>query len=145
MDDFEALQRKLVPLWRSISSMNEDEQTIVVVPSITLDLAKGLGSLLRAYEERYLFLLFLLRQPRARMVCVTPQPIAEPIIDYYLALMPGAIPSHGRKRLHLVDPGDDSGAPLSRKLLDRPDVLDRIRALIPDRARAHLVPFVTTE
>lgn len=145
MEEFDALQRKLVPLWHSISSMNEDEQTIVVVPSLSLDLAKGLGSLLRAYEERYLFLLFLLRQPRARLVYVTSQPIAEPIIEYYLALMPGVIPSHARRRLHLVDAGDDSSEPLSRKLLGRPDVLNRIRSLIPDPARAHMVPFVTTE
>ncbi len=30
---FDELQRKLVPLWQSIQSMTQDEQTIVVVPS----------------------------------------------------------------------------------------------------------------
>ncbi len=34
---FEALQRKLVPLWERISSINDSEQTIVVVPSQTID------------------------------------------------------------------------------------------------------------
>ena len=34
---YAALQAKLVPLWKSIASMNRDPQTIVVVPSITLD------------------------------------------------------------------------------------------------------------
>ena len=34
---FEALQRKLVPLWHSIRAMGEDEQTIVAVPSMTVD------------------------------------------------------------------------------------------------------------
>ena len=34
---FDELQRKLVPLWQSIQSMTLDEQTIVVVPSMTLD------------------------------------------------------------------------------------------------------------
>jgi len=33
--EFDALQRKLVPLWRSIDHINADPQTIVVVPSIT--------------------------------------------------------------------------------------------------------------
>src|SRR5262249_1301509 len=67
---FEALQRRLVPLWRSISSLNQDEQTIVVIPSMTVD-REFPGSMLQAYEERFLFLLFLLRQPRARLVYVT--------------------------------------------------------------------------
>ncbi|MDQ5851069.1 MAG: hypothetical protein M3380_03150, partial [Chloroflexota bacterium] len=34
---FDELQRKLVPLWKSIQSFNQDEQTIAVVPSLTLD------------------------------------------------------------------------------------------------------------
>ena len=32
-----ALQAKLVPLWRTIKTMTQDPQTIVVVPSLTLD------------------------------------------------------------------------------------------------------------
>ena len=47
--------------------MNQDEQTIVVVPSITLDVGDAAGATLQAYEERFLFLLLLLRQPRARL------------------------------------------------------------------------------
>ena len=34
---FELLQERLVPLWHSIEAMNQDPQTIVVVPSISLD------------------------------------------------------------------------------------------------------------
>ena len=44
----------------------------------------------------------LLRQPRLRMVYVTSMPIAPEIIEYYLALLPGVIPSHARARLTLV-------------------------------------------
>jgi hypothetical protein len=42
-DRFDELQRKLVPLWRSIEHLNQDEQTIVVVPSLTLDRAGEVG------------------------------------------------------------------------------------------------------
>ncbi|PYS71164.1 MAG: hypothetical protein DMF73_11320, partial [Acidobacteria bacterium] len=35
--EFDRLQQKLMPLWRSIQSFNQDEQTIVVVPSLTID------------------------------------------------------------------------------------------------------------
>jgi len=141
---FDALQRKLIPLWRSIQSFNQDEQTIVIVPSITLDFA-ATGAVLQAYEERFLFLLFLLRQPRARVVYVTSQTIAPEIIEYYLDLLPGVPASHARRRLFLVAPLDGSARPLSQKLLDRADILDRIRSLVIDPARAHLVPFNTTD
>ena len=50
-------------------------------------------------EERFLFLLLLLREPRLRMVYVTSMPIAPTIVEYYLALLPGVIPSHARARL----------------------------------------------
>jgi hypothetical protein len=141
---FEVLQKKLIPLWKSIRSLNQDEQTIVVVPSISIDVDFR-GTLLQAYEERFLFLLLLLRQPRARLVYVTSQPIQPELIDYYLHLLPGIIPSHARRRLFLVSPHDASARPLSRKLLDRPWLLAKLRSLILDPERAHMVPFLTTD
>ncbi|HEX8098468.1 MAG TPA: hypothetical protein VF507_10545, partial [Pyrinomonadaceae bacterium] len=140
---FDQLQRRLVPLWKSIERFNQDEQTIVVVPSMTIDM-EGTGSELQAYEERFLFLLLLLRQPRARLVYVTSQAILPSVIDYYLDLLPGVIPSHARQRLFLVSPLDASVRPLSLKLLERPRLLARIRSLILDAERAHLVPYNTT-
>lgn len=141
---FEALQRKLVPLWKSIESMNQEEQTIVVVPSLTMDLHEEAGFEMQAYEERFLFLLLLLRQPKARMIYVTSQMINPSIIDYYLDLLPGVIPSHARPRLFTPSPLDGSRRALTVKLLERPRLLERIRALIPNPDRAHLVPYNTT-
>ena len=68
---YAALQAKLVPLWKSIASLTRDPQTIVVVPSITLDsLNMPPARCIQAYEERFLFMLFLLRQPDARLIYV---------------------------------------------------------------------------
>jgi hypothetical protein len=48
---------------------------VVVVPSIAVDGdLEGSGSLTQASEERYLFMLLLLRQPRLRMIYVTSMP-----------------------------------------------------------------------
>jgi len=140
---FDQLQKKLVPLWKSIERFNQDPQTIVVVPSMSID-AIGSGAVMQAYEERFLFLLLLLRQPRARLIYVTSQTILPSIIDYYLDLLPGVIPSHARQRLFLLSPLDGSVRPLSDKLLARPRLIARIRSLIIDPDRAHLVPFNTT-
>jgi len=141
--EFDQLQKKLVPLWKSIERLNQDPQTIVVVPSMSID-AIGSGAVMQAYEERFLFLLLLLRQPRARLIYVTSQTILPSIIDYYLDLLPGVISSHARQRLFLLSPLDGSVRPLSDKLLDRPRLIERIRSLIMDPDRAHLVPFNTT-
>src|SRR6266540_1881724 len=141
--EFDQLQGKLVPLWKSIEHFSQDPQTIVVVPSMSID-AINSGAVMQAYEERFLFLLLLLRQPRARLIYVTSQTILPSIIDYYLALLPGVIPSHARQRLFLISPLDLSVRPLSDKLLDRPRLMERIRSLIMDPDRAHLVPFNTT-
>src|SRR6266850_6487579 len=140
---FDRLQKKLVPLWKSIECFNQDPQTIVVVPSMSID-GLGAGAVMQAYEERFLFLLLLLRQPRARLIYVTSQTILPSIIDYYLDLLPGVIPSHARQRLFLLSPLDGSVRPLSDKLLERPRLIERIRSLIMDPDRAHLVPFNTT-
>jgi len=141
--EFDQLQKKLVPLWKSIERLNQDPQTIVVVPSMSID-AISSGAVMQAYEERFLFLLLLLRQPRARLIYVTSQTILPSVIDYYLGLLPGVIPSHARQRLFLISPLDLSVRPLSDKLLERPRLMERIRSLIMDPDRAHLVPFNTT-
>src|SRR5438093_9475211 len=141
--EFDQLQKKLVPLWTSIERLNQDPQTIVVVPSMSID-AISSGAVMQAYEERFLFLLLLLRQPRARLIYVTSQTILPSVIDYYLGLLPGVIPSHARQRLFLVSPLDLSVRALSDKLLERPRLMERIRSLIMDPDRAHLVPFNTT-
>jgi hypothetical protein len=140
---FDALQTKLPSLWQTINHFNSDEQTIVVIPSLTVDFPLE-GSILQAYEERFLFLLLLLRQPRARLVYVTSQDILPEVLDYYLGLLPGVIASHARKRLFPVPVMDAGPQPLSIKLLQRPRIIERIRDLILDPDRAHLLPFNTT-
>jgi hypothetical protein len=141
---FARLQTRMPEVWRAMR-LNEEGESVVVVPSVTIDrVDERSGSLTQAYEERFLFLLLLLRQPRLRMVYVTSMPIAPSIIEYYLALLPGVIPSHARARLSLVAVQDGSPRPLTAKLLERPRLVEAIRSLIPDRRRCHLVPYNTT-
>src|SRR6187402_2696998 len=137
---FDALQAKLASLWTSIQHFNSDPQTIVVVPSISLDAGVN-GVRQQALEERFLFLLLLLRQPRARLIYVTSQAIHPDVIDYYLDLLPGVYSGHARRRFFPVSPLDGSRQPLSLKLLARPRLIEHIRSLIVDPDRAHLVPY----
>ncbi len=129
-----------------MGKMNQDPQTIVVLPSLSFD-PRALSGLtgISHYEERFLFLLILLRQPNAKVVYLSSEPILPSIIEYYLHLLPGVIPSNARRRLFLVSPMDGSVRPLTEKLLERPRLLDHIRSLVDDPHRAHIVPFNTTE
>ncbi|HET9840775.1 MAG TPA: peptide ligase PGM1-related protein [Nocardioides sp.] len=142
---FDRLQRRMGEVWDAMR-LNHDDESVVVIPSITLDRAVAAsGTTTQAMEERFLFMLMLLRQPRLRMIYVTSLPIAPEIIEYYLALLSGVIPSHARSRLTLVHVDDASSRSLSEKLLERPHLLAKIGALIPNRSRSHLMPYNTTE
>ena len=141
---FDRLQRNMANVWDAMR-LNVENESVVVIPSVTLDrLGDGSGSMTQAYESGSASFV-LLREPRLRMVYVTSTAIVPTIIEYYLALLPGVIPSHARARLTLVSVGDGSPRPLSQKLLERPRLLRRIAALIPDPSLSHLVPYNTTE
>src|SRR5918912_3941921 len=118
---FAALQENLAPLARRVISDPRAPQTVVVVPSLTLDaeeLAKIPGA--HHYEERMLCMLMLLRLPRTHVIYVTSQSIATAIVDYYLHLLPGIPFRHARSRLTLLACHDSSDAPLTQKILERP-------------------------
>ena len=141
---FDRLQERMCGTWE-IMRLNEEGESVVVIPSVSVDrVSERSGSLQQAYEERFLVLLLLLRHPRLRMVYVTSMPIAPKIVEYYLALLTGVIPSHARARLSLISVGDASPRPLSEKLLERPRLLSLIRSLVPNPLRSHLVPYNTT-
>src|SRR5689334_14410615 len=141
---FDRLQERMCGAWE-IMRLNEEGESVVVIPSVSVDrVSERSGSLQQAYEERFLVLLLLLRHPRMRMIYVTSMPIAPKIVEYYLALLTGVIPSHARARLSLISVGDASPRPLSEKLLERPRLLSLIRSLVPNPLRSHLVPYNTT-
>ena len=140
---FNTLQRRLPAVW-SAMRMNLAGESIVVVPSVSLDRVVDRRAPLQAYEERFLFLLLLLRQPRLHVIYVTSTEIAPTIIEYYLSLLPGVIPSHARARLHLVAAHDASPTPLTAKVLERPRLIERIRGLIPDLQLSHLLAYNVT-
>jgi hypothetical protein len=116
----------------------------VIVPSRTIDKWHEPAAETQAYEERLLCSLLELRDPTLRMTYVTSSPVAPAIIEYYLSLLPRRMRADARRRLRLVAVGDRSGRPLSQKLLDRPEVLERIRRTIRASAACHLVPYNTT-
>ncbi len=142
---FEALKQRLAGLWAEVFPKDDEPYTSVIIPSVTVelrDLAAHAAS--RFYEETLLFLLIRLRNPHARVVYVTSQPIPPFVMDYYFQFLAGIPLSHAAGRLTLLSAHDTSPRPLTQKILERPRLLERIRAAIPDLARAYLTVFRAT-
>jgi hypothetical protein len=143
--EFRRLQPHLLDVWNALTMQDEASHTSVVVPSMTLDqseLRKLAGA--SFYEERLLFLLIRLRNPRARVVYVTSQPVHPMILDYYFQLLAGIPASHARSRLTLLCAYDASPRSLTEKILERPRLIERIREGIQDRSRSYLTVFNST-
>src|SRR5918993_4403620 len=142
---FARIQERLAPMFRRIFAYPRAPRTIVVVPSLSLD-AEELEKIsgVHHYEERMLCMLMLLRMPRTHLVLVTSQPIATPIVDYYLHLLPGVPFRHARRRLTLLSCYDASKLPLTQKIFDRPRLMERIWSAIPDPDTAHITCFNST-
>jgi len=143
---YHELQARLSQTFDEIFDNSNAPRTVLIVPSLSLDqevLAKISG--VHHYEERMLCLLLLLRMPRTRVIYVTSTAISETVIDYYLHLLPGVPDLHARRRLTLVSCNDASPIALTRKILMRPRLLERIREAIQDPASAHMTCFAMTE
>ncbi len=142
---FAELQAKLAHAFEDYRDHPDDEQALVVVPSMTFDrelLAKVAG--VEYYEERLLAMLCALRRPRLRLVYCTSTRVSETVVDYYLHLISGVPQHHSRQRLTMVCCDDASPDPLTRKLLDRPNRVAEIRRAIAGAGSASLVVQNTT-
>jgi hypothetical protein len=136
IEQFRNLQLKLRDRWKTSEFFDNSEADILIIPSLSIDqreIRKVEG--FEHYEERLLFSLIRLRNPRTRLIYVTSIPLHPSIIDYYLQLLPGIPFSHARNRLLLFSTYDSALKPLSQKILERPRLLARIRqALRLDKA-----------
>jgi PGM1 C-terminal domain len=146
VERFGVLQRQFTASFKEIFDSPTVPRTVLIIPSLSVDqqvMAKVSGA--HHYEERMLCLLLLLRMPRTQVIYVTSTPIPQAIIDYYLHLLPGIPGRHALRRLTLVSCDDASPTALTRKILERPRVLERLRQAIPDPASAHMTCFTVTE
>lgn len=143
-EHFRSLQNQLRNNWQQGDILEEDDQDILVIPSFSIDQEVGkkvVGFL--HYEERLLFSLIRLRNPHTRLIYVTAQPLSPIIIDYYLQLLPGIPFSHARERLLLLTTYDSSQKPLTKKILERPRLINKIKHFLRPN-KSYMVCFNST-
>jgi hypothetical protein len=139
---FNNIQQGFKQQFEEIFPDNLAPRTVVIIPSFSLDeeiLSKITGHIY--YEERLLCLLMLLRMPLTKVIYVTSVPVDNIIVDYYLHLLPGITGSHARQRLTMLSCYDASSKPLTKKILERPRLIQRIKQHITDDNAAHLTCF----
>lgn len=142
---FEKIQEGLAYQYEYIFPDKYAPKTVVIIPSLSLDmeiLSKIKGSI--HYEERLLCLLMLLRMPMTKIIYISSMPLSEVIIDYYLHLLQGITGSHARKRLTMFSCYDLSRKPLTQKILERPRLIDRIKSILTDKTSTHLTCYNIT-
>jgi hypothetical protein len=142
---FKKLQERFPQQFERVFPDKLAPRTVIIIPSLTMDeeiLSKIDGII--HYEERLLCMLMLLRLPRTHVIYVTSMPIDPVIIDYYLHLLPGITGYHAQRRLTLLSCHDSSSKSLTKKILERPRLIQRIRESIPVDHGAHMACFNVT-
>ena len=141
---FRQLQTQLGHLWQGSELRHEGGYEILVVPSLSLDqreMQKIQG--VHHYEERLLFSLIRLQNPRVRIIYVTSQPLPSIVIEYYLHLLPGIPFSHARDRLLLLSTYDASHKSLTQKILERPRLMRQIQQEL-NPAKSYMICYNST-
>lgn len=140
---FAELQAQLRPLAED-GWPGEPPRTVVVCPSLDVDpdmLARHEATL-DAYEQRFLYLAFMLKRPGIRVVMLTSHEVPAPILDYYVGLIPGPGNADARERLTLISAERGGTAPLAEKMLDDPALIERVKAAAGGPEDAFIAPYM---
>jgi hypothetical protein len=136
MEEFDTFQRGLLDAWRANAWGSEEEHVVVLLPSFSLGptILSHYQARLGPLEHRYLVASLMLRSiPGADLVLVTCAEPGDEVIDYYARLAFPDNPQRLNQHLHVLVVPDSSARGISAKLLDRPDLIERLRAQIGGR------------
>lgn len=142
---FRRVQATLADAWRADLPGSTAGHVVVALPSYSVDpvLLSHYAARIPALEQRYLYCILLLRRPETRIVYLTCTMPPAYVVDDYLALLPDSIRADARRRLTILAVDDPSPRPLAVKLLERPDLLERVRAVAGDQP-AFIEPWNVT-
>ena len=145
-DDLARLQSGLAAAYAVNTATSTTPHTVVVLPSFSVSesLLSHYANRLAPLEHRFLLALFLLRLPTARILFVCSAAPDDSVVDHYLSLLPAALVAGARERFRIVVVDDSSARAVASKLLDRPDVIDEMRAWIGDTP-AFIEPWNVTD
>lgn len=137
METFAALQARLGAAWAASQPGSTVPHAVVALPSfgvggVTL---RHYGARLTALEHRFLHSAFMLRSsPGCRFVLVTAQHPGPAVLDYYASVAAPHDPQSFLSRLEVLEVPEATPRSITLKLLERPDLVARLRDLVGDRS-----------
>ena len=146
-DAFDELQRRLGPALHANRPGSGIDHVLVTLPSFSVSesILSHYGDRIASLEHRYLTAVLIVGRITDCHTVIVLSRLPDPaIIEYYLQLVPADERASARSRTTLIEVHDGTTRSVAAKLLDRPDLLDQIRATVGDRP-ALIEPWNVTE
>ena len=147
MDDaFARVQARLEPAWRADLPESTTDHLVLVLPSHNVHpvVLAHFAERIPALEQRYLCCILLLQHPSTRIAFVTSTDPPDGLVQSYLDLLPPAVRADAADRLTILSVGEPSPRPLVEKVLERPELIERLRTLAGE-APAFIDPWNVSE
>jgi hypothetical protein len=123
------------------------EHVVITLPSFSLgeSLLHHYGDRIPSLEHRYIVAMLMLhRFDECEMLFVLSEALRPEILDYYISLVPRERQISVGERFRVVGLGDPTHRSVAAKLLDRPDLIQRVRDLVGGRP-AFIEPWNVTD
>ncbi|HET8982612.1 MAG TPA: peptide ligase PGM1-related protein [Pedococcus sp.] len=136
MASLEELQTRLGRVWAMNQPGRTEEHVVVELPSFSLapSMMAHYRTRLVPLEHRYLVAMLQLADiPRCELVFVTSAHPGERVLDYYAGFLPEQLRHSVRSRMHVVVVPCNEPLPVAVALLQRPEALEQITAIVADR------------
>ena len=146
-DGYGELERRLGAALDANRPGSDVEHVLVVLPSFSVSesLLSHYGDRVPSLEHRYLpAMLIPSRITTCSLIYVSTRRPAPEVIDYYVSLVRPEQREHLRNQVSFIEVDDGTPHSVASKLLERPEVIDALRAAIGDRP-ALIEPWNVTE
>jgi hypothetical protein len=146
-DAFDELQLRLGDALVANRPGSGIDHVMVTLPSFSVSesILSHYGDRIPSLEHRYLTAVLIVGRITDCHTVIVLSRLPDPaIIEYYLQLVPADKRASARSRTTLIEVQDETNRSVAAKLLDRPDLLDQIRATVGDRP-ALIEPWNVTE
>jgi len=146
-DAFDELQLRLAEAIHANRPGSGIDHVMVTLPSFSVSesILSHYGDRIASLEHRYLTAVLIVGRITDCHTVIVLSRLPDPaIIEYYLQLVPADRRASARSRTTLIEVQDGTNRSVAAKLLDRPDLLDQIRATVGDRP-ALIEPWNVTE
>jgi uncharacterized protein with von Willebrand factor type A (vWA) domain len=127
-----------------LPSLTLDKQELLKVHAVNKKI--NLLHKVSFYEQRQLYNLLMLKNPKVRVIFLSSMPIDEAIVQYYWKFCSSSVSLEDfQSRLSLISPMDSRSISLVEKILSRPLLVQKMKKLNRNSERTCLVCSVSSE